>query len=149
MIDPYGYPPRALDLAAAARYLGLTPTAFSAMVRVGQLPSARQLGVTAVWDRMALDAAFEAASADEVQPNGKPAQKQRGTPLMSKEWPGYHNAYTPETLGERWSCSGQHVRNMIKRGDLAGSLLGGKLLRISAAVVAAYEDANTGKARAR
>lgn len=59
MIDPYAYPPRAFDLAAAARYLGLTPTAFSALVRVGQLPSARQLGVTAVWDRLALVAAFE------------------------------------------------------------------------------------------
>ena len=75
IVDPYAYPPRVLDLAAAARYLGLTPPAFSALVRVGQLPSARQLGVTAVWDRMTLDAAFEAASADEVQPNGKPVQK--------------------------------------------------------------------------
>ncbi|MCJ2009867.1 MULTISPECIES: helix-turn-helix domain-containing protein [unclassified Methylobacterium] len=148
-MDPYAYPPRGLDLAAAARYLGLTPTAFSALVRVGELPSARQLGVTAVWGRMALDAAFEAASADEVQPNGKPPQKQRDTPMMSKEWPGHPNVYTPETLAERWRCSGTHVRNMIKRGDLAGSLLGGRLLRISAAVVAAYENADTGKARAR
>ena len=48
MIGSYAYPPRGLDLAAAARYLGLTPTAFSALVRVGQLPSARQLGVTVV-----------------------------------------------------------------------------------------------------
>jgi hypothetical protein len=149
IIDPYAYPPRGLDLAAAARYLGLTPTAFSALVRVGQLPSARQLGVTAVWDRMALDAAFEAASANEVEPNGKPVQKQKGTPAMSKEWPGYNNVYTPETLAERWRCSGAHIRNMIKRGDLAGFRYGGKLLRISAAVVAAYENSDTGKARQR
>lgn len=147
LIDPYAYPPRALDLAAAARYLGLSPTAFSALVRVGQLPSARQLGVTTVWDRVALDAAFEAASADEVQPNGKPAQKQRGTPVMSKEWPGYHNVYTPETLADRWSCSANHIRVMIRRGDLTGSMLGGRLLRISAAVVAAYENSDTGKAQ--
>ncbi|TXN40662.1 helix-turn-helix domain-containing protein [Methylobacterium sp. WL119] len=149
IIDPYAYPPRGLDLAAAARYLGLTPTAFSALVRVGQLPSARQLGVTAVWDRMALDTAFEAASGDEVQPNGKPAQKRRAPPMMSKEWPGYHNVYTPETLADRWQCSGNHIRNMIKRGDLAGFQYGGKLLRISAAVVAAYENSDTGKAQDR
>ena len=64
---------------------------------------------------------------------------------MSEEWPGYHHVYTPETLAERWQCSANHIRTMITRGHLAGYKHGKKLLRISAAVVAAYEDTDTGK----
>ncbi|KQO49951.1 hypothetical protein ASF08_22700 [Methylobacterium sp. Leaf85] len=66
---------------------------------------------------------------------------------MSEQWPGYHNVYTPESLAERWKCSGQLVRNMIKRGQLAAFKYGGRLTRISAADVAAYETANTVKPR--
>ncbi|MCJ2109623.1 helix-turn-helix domain-containing protein [Methylobacterium sp. E-025] len=101
---------------------------------------------------MALDTAFEAAPVEQEPvppahqgPGPKDAGKRKAPPLMSKEWPSYHNVYTPETLADRWQCSGNHIRNMIQRGDLAGFQYGGKLLRISAAVVAAYETKNTVK----
>ena len=73
--DPCAYPPRGLDLASAARYLGLDPVAFSALLEAG-----------------------------------------------------YLNVYTPEILGERWSCIANHIRNVIKRGQLAGLMLGGRLI---------------------
>ena len=73
MTDPYAYPPRALDLAAAARYFGLTPGAFNALVEDGRLPRPRRLGEAVIWDRMALDTAFDVIPADE-----QPARKQRG-----------------------------------------------------------------------
>jgi hypothetical protein len=48
----------------------------------------------------------------------------------------YPNVYTPETLAERWQS---HVRKMIARSDLPTLRLGGKLLRITADTVRAYE----------
>ena len=144
MTDPYAYPPRGLDLAAAARYVGLDPGAFLALVENGRLPHPRRLGDAEVWDRLALDAAFDAIPAGE-----QPARKRTAPPLMSKEWPGHPNVYTPETLAERWSCSPNQIRVIIRRGDLAGRKLGRRLLRISVADVIAYENADTGKARTR
>ena len=47
--------------------------------------------------------------------------------------------FTPETLADRWECSPKHVRNLVNRGDLPGFRLGGKLLRIKAEDVEAYE----------
>jgi excisionase family DNA binding protein len=61
---------------------------------------------------------------------------------MSGEYPGYHNVYTVETLAERWKCSSTLVRNMIRCGRLEGFRYGGKLIRITAAAVFAYEKAN-------
>jgi excisionase family DNA binding protein len=40
--------------------------------------------------------------------------------------------FSVKLLAERWSCSEAHIRNMIRRGELAAFKLGGKLLRISA-----------------
>lgn len=39
--------------------------------------------------------------------------------------------FTPETLAERWGCSAEKVRQMIRRGDLRAFRLG-KLIRIPA-----------------
>ena len=47
--------------------------------------------------------------------------------------------YTPVTLAKRWSCTAAHVRNLVRRGEIEGFTLGGKLLRISAAEVERYE----------
>lgn len=52
--------------------------------------------------------------------------------------------YTPTTLAERWECSESHVRNMIAAGALPSFRLGGKLLRIRAEDVEAYECRNGG-----
>lgn len=51
---------------------------------------------------------------------------------------GGGNAYSPQTLAERWSCSAQKVRAMCRSGELA-SFTYGKLIRISAAEVARFE----------
>ena len=50
--------------------------------------------------------------------------------------------FTPESLGERWGCSGQKIRNMFHSGELAGFRLG-KLIRIPAIEVERYECAST------
>lgn len=47
--------------------------------------------------------------------------------------------YTPETLAERWGCSGRHVRNLLERGELRFFRLGAKLIRIPADAVREYE----------
>lgn len=137
IIDPYAYPPRGLDRAAAARYLALPPDTFSALVQVGTLPQPRQLGGIAVWDRNELDAAFKALPAA-----GRLAPEPAFRPMMSEQWPGYHATYTPKTLAQRWKCSAHLVRNEIRRGRLSAFRYGGKLFRISAAEVVAYETAN-------
>ncbi|MGE8131600.1 hypothetical protein ACQKQD_32035 [Methylobacterium sp. NPDC080182] len=74
--------------------------------------------------------------------------RRRGTePLMSDQFPGYHHVYTPDALAERWKCSAALIRGMVQRGELAGTKYGGKLIRITAATVAAYESANLVVAR--
>lgn len=49
--------------------------------------------------------------------------------------------YSPETLGERWGCSAEKVRLMVRNGELPGFRLG-KLIRIPAAEVERYECRN-------
>jgi excisionase family DNA binding protein len=48
------------------------------------------------------------------------------------------NAYTPETLAERWQCSANHVRRVIADGDLEAIRMG-RLIRISRKAVAEFE----------
>lgn len=72
----------------------------------------------------------------------KDARRKGPAPMMSEEYPGYHNVYTPDTLAEHWKCSANLIRKMIQRGELAGVKYGGKLIRITAATVVAYENAN-------
>ena len=49
--------------------------------------------------------------------------------------------YTPETLAERWECSPELIRRMLKSGELQGFKVGGKLWRIRYEVV---EECPTG-----
>ena len=151
-------PRRGLNQIEAARYVGISTTKFDELVREGQMPQPFRIGSRTIWDLRKLDAAFdELSGAGEDSFNGwdtapiVPAELKKGSPkakgeavvLMSEEYPGYHHVYTPESLAERWRCSGTHVRNMIKRGELLAVKYGGKLIRISAAAVVAYETANT------
>jgi len=46
--------------------------------------------------------------------------------------------FSPETLGERWHCTPRHVQKLCRSGALPCFHVG-KLLRISAAAVEAYE----------
>ena len=50
------------------------------------------------------------------------------------DWP----PFSPDTLAERWRCSGEHVRKMIREGELAAFQIG-KLYRIPAQEVARVE----------
>lgn len=72
----------------------------------------------------------------------KEARRRGPKPPMSEEYPGYHSVYTPDTLAEHWKCSASLIRRLIQRGELAGLKYGGKLIRITAATVVAYEEAN-------
>ena len=47
--------------------------------------------------------------------------------------------FTPDQVAERWSCSANHVRNLIKRGELSAFRLGTRLLRIPAEAVEDFE----------
>lgn len=49
------------------------------------------------------------------------------------------HAYSVETLAARWDCTGTHIRNLIKTGKIRAFKVG-KLTRISAATVTAFEQ---------
>jgi excisionase family DNA binding protein len=49
--------------------------------------------------------------------------------------------FTPESLGERWGCSAEKIRQMFHSGELPGFRLG-KLIRIPAIEVERYECAS-------
>lgn len=50
--------------------------------------------------------------------------------------------YSPETLGQRWACSSEKVRQMCRHGELGYFRLG-KLIRIPASEVERIECQNT------
>lgn len=51
--------PRGLRREEAARYIGLSPSKFEQLVKDGRMPAPRQIDACRVWDRVALDAAFD------------------------------------------------------------------------------------------
>lgn len=54
------FPPRGLSRVTAAAYIGVGTTKFDEMVIDGRMPKPKRIGARTVWDRFALDAAFEA-----------------------------------------------------------------------------------------
>ena len=50
----------------------------------------------------------------------------------------FSKPFTPESLAERWSCSAEKVRQMVRRGELMAIRLG-KLIRIPAIEVERFE----------
>lgn len=51
--------PRGLQREVAARYVGISPTKFDEMVSDGRMPGPKMIDRRKVWDRLALDAAFD------------------------------------------------------------------------------------------
>lgn len=51
--------PRGLRREEAARYVGVSPSKFEQMVKDGRMPAPRQIDGCRVWDRVALDVAFD------------------------------------------------------------------------------------------
>ena len=65
---PPSLAPRGLQRDAAAGYVGIGPTKFDEMVRDGRMPGPKRIDGRKVWDRVALDMAFE-----ELPDDGEPA----------------------------------------------------------------------------
>ena len=57
---PLNLPPRGLCREASAQYIGVGTTKFDEMVGDGRMPGALQIDGRKVWDRRALDRAFDA-----------------------------------------------------------------------------------------
>ena len=54
------FPPRGMSRVEAADYVGVGPSLFDTMVRDGRMPGPKLINTRTVWDRLALDRAFEA-----------------------------------------------------------------------------------------
>jgi hypothetical protein len=52
--------PRGLSRVQAAAYVGVSPSLFDMMVKDGRMPGPKLINSRTVWDRFALDRAFEA-----------------------------------------------------------------------------------------
>jgi predicted DNA-binding transcriptional regulator AlpA len=57
---PPSLPPRGLSREAAAQYIGISPVKFDEMVGDGRMPKPKRIDARKVWDRHALDLAFDA-----------------------------------------------------------------------------------------
>ena len=53
-------PPRGMSRTEAAAYIGVSPSLFDEMVKDGRMPGPKRINSRNVWDRFALDDAFEA-----------------------------------------------------------------------------------------
>jgi predicted DNA-binding transcriptional regulator AlpA len=56
--DHLAYPPRAMKAERAAAYLDMSRSKFLELVEAGRLPPPKIIDGMRVWDRLALDAAF-------------------------------------------------------------------------------------------
>jgi len=57
--DDLAYPPRAMRADRAAAYLSMSRSAFLQLVAQGLMPRPTRIGGMVLWDRLALDVAFE------------------------------------------------------------------------------------------
>lgn len=60
----HGIAPRGLSVDEAAAYVGVSATKFREMVADGRMPPCKRIDGRTVWDRVALDAAFDRLDAD-------------------------------------------------------------------------------------
>ena len=64
-ILPVSCPPRGLSRVKSAAYIDVGTTKFDEMVADGRMPRPKRVGDKPIWDRLALDEAFEALPSDE------------------------------------------------------------------------------------
>jgi predicted DNA-binding transcriptional regulator AlpA len=57
--DEMAYPPRAMRADRAAAYLSMSRSAFLELVAQGLMPKPTRIGGIVLWDRLALDVAFD------------------------------------------------------------------------------------------
>lgn len=63
---PPNLPPRGLCREAAAAYVGISSSKFDEMVSDGRMPKPKRIDTRKVWDKSALDRAFDALPGDGV-----------------------------------------------------------------------------------
>jgi hypothetical protein len=56
---PLSLPPRGLNREMAAIYIGVSPSKFDELVQQGKMPAAKRIDRRRLWDRKAIDSAFE------------------------------------------------------------------------------------------
>jgi hypothetical protein len=61
---PLSLPPRGLDRVRAAQYVGVSVTKFDELVADGRMPAPKRIDTRKVWDKMALDVAFDGLPED-------------------------------------------------------------------------------------
>jgi predicted DNA-binding transcriptional regulator AlpA len=66
---PVSLAPRGLSRVRAAEYIGVSVTEFDQMVVDGRMPRPKRIDGRLVWDRVKLDAAFDALDDDAEQRN--------------------------------------------------------------------------------
>jgi predicted DNA-binding transcriptional regulator AlpA len=57
---PLSLPPRGLSREQAAAYVGVSPSLFDMLIKDGRMPEPKRVNSRVIWDRLKLDAAFEA-----------------------------------------------------------------------------------------
>ncbi len=62
---PQSLPPRGLSREEAAAYVGISPSLFDLMVKDGRMPGPKRINSRTVWDRLKLDAAFDALPSND------------------------------------------------------------------------------------
>jgi predicted DNA-binding transcriptional regulator AlpA len=67
---PPSLPPRGLSREAAAAYIGVSAGKFDEMTKDGRMPKAKRIDGRKVWDRRALDLAFDELSEAAGSPAG-------------------------------------------------------------------------------
>lgn len=72
MALPPSLPPRGLRRVEAAAYIGVSPTLFDWMVEQGQMPKPKRVKARTIWDRRALDEAFDSLPGEEGDKPEKP-----------------------------------------------------------------------------
>lgn len=61
---PRSLPPRLIERASAAAYIGISVSKFDELVRDGRMPPARRIDSKKLWDVRALDAAADCLPSD-------------------------------------------------------------------------------------
>ena len=63
---PPSLAPRGLRRVEAAAYIGVSPSTFDKMIVEGRMPKPKRYGDRTIWDRHALDTAFEMLDGGEL-----------------------------------------------------------------------------------
>jgi predicted DNA-binding transcriptional regulator AlpA len=70
--------PRALRADRACEYLGMRKSKFLGLVSEGRLPKPVRIDNVVTWDRLELDAAYEAMKQEEPEPRRNPIEEHYG-----------------------------------------------------------------------